>query len=67
MIFVVYCENQDSTTGVDFTGIFDTKIAAENFAKSEGPYYMVAETGFGTIDWKVFNPIVVNFDWGNIL
>lgn len=62
MIYVVVYENPDSTTGADFTGIFDNKLDAENWAKSEGNGAMVFETTFGPIDWNKIRPLP-EIDW----
>lgn len=67
MIYLVYREEQDSISGFDFTGIFDNKTAAQNFAESEGPGYKVFETTFGPIDWMKLDPPApeIKIDWGN--
>jgi len=62
MIYLVVTDNQDSSSGVDITGIFDSKVRAESFAKSEGPEYKVIETDFGPIDWRKVSPLPP-FSW----
>ena len=62
MIYVVFCENQDSTTGIDFTGIFDNMQEAINWARSEGPEFKVCQTQFGPIEWQKFSPLP-EIDW----
>lgn len=63
MIYLVYCEDQDSSSGVSFSGIFAFKMDAERWAESEGPEYKVVETKFGPIDWM---KIVTLPDWNEL-
>ena len=55
MIFVVWCDDPESSSGTAITGVFDTRESADNFAESEGPDYKVAEMTFGPIDWTKMN------------
>jgi hypothetical protein len=65
MIFIVYCTDYDSSSGVSITGIFDDKTSAFRFALSEGAEYQVFETTPGPIDWKGMSPLPP-FDWNNL-
>ena len=56
-IWVVFCSDEESASGVSFTGIFNNKGEALSWAESEGPEYEVMETQFGPIEWDKFNPL----------
>jgi hypothetical protein len=61
MIFIVYCDDQDSSSGVSFSGIFDNVGDALNWARSEGPDYKVLQTNFGPIEWNKIDPVITNW------